>query len=163
MKLLTLRNSDTGQVLGILGIYSNSALLKKAAREHNKQTIKSCRFINDKNKIKPLAWQYGEYDQLTAKAFQGNGLIFHSMPMILDGDSTIHNSQVSITAAQIFNLFPALEEMKIELEELGCPVQIRGHEETDLTSISINIGGDHPVLGHIIDTPKKDGHTTPER
>lgn len=163
MKLLTLRNSDTGQVLGILGLYSKSALLKDAAQKHNEQTIKSCRFIHDNDKIKPLSWQDEENDQRTAKAFQGNGIIFHSMSMIMDGDSTAYNSQVEITAEQIFNLFPMLAEMKNELEALGCPVQIAGHEETDLTSIFINIGGDHPVLDNLIARLKENGYTTPER
>lgn len=86
MELLTLRNSDTGQVLGILGISSKSSMLERAAKEHNEQTIKSCRFIHDKNKIKALSWQDEENGQRAAKAFQGNGIIFHSMPMALDGD-----------------------------------------------------------------------------
>lgn len=163
MELLTLRNSDTGQVLGILGIFSKQGLLEQSAKEHNEQAIKSCRFIHDNNKIKHLSWDDEENGERIARAFQGNGIVFHAMPMVLDGNSMDNNSQLEITPEQIFNLFPALAEMKNELEALGCPVEINGQEDTDLTSIFINIGGNHPVLDTVIEQLKKNGFTTPER
>ncbi len=160
MNLLTLRNSDTGQVLGILGIFSKQGRLEQAAKVSNELAIKSCRFIHDHDNIKPLSWQDEENGQRTARAYQGNGLEFHSMPMIVDGLDNVNSnqSQTEIPQEQIFNLFPALAEMKNELEELGCPVEIKVHEVTDPTRILIDIGGDH-----LIDNLKENGYTTPER